>query len=143
MPEKADLLRRAYEAFHAGEFERAIKGLAEEIRWQMPSTDGLPATGVFQGRDEVRWMFERIHAGFGDGMNARPVEYLEADDAVVALGNLEGSPNGNYFRVPYSTVWRFNEEGLPCRALTIFDTAVVRDALEREPTPPPPGYTRT
>ena len=142
MPGNSDLLRQAYEAFHAGEFARAVEDFAEEIRWQMPSTDGLPATGLFHGRDEVRWMFERIHAAFGDGMNARPLEYLEVDDTVVALGNLEGSPNGNYFRVPYSTIWRFNQEVLPIRALTIFDTAVVRDALAREPTRPPRGYTR-
>ena len=88
-------------------------------------------------------MFERIYTSFGESMNARPLEYFEVDDSVVALGDLEGSPNGNHFRVPYTTVWRFNPEGEPSRALTIFDTAVVRDALAREPASAPPGRTRS
>ena len=133
---------RAYDAFHAGDFERALESFADEIRWQMPTAEGLPAPGMFYGKDEIRWMFERIHAAFGETMSARPVEALEADGAVVLLGNLEGSPNGNDFRVPYTTVWRFNEDGLPNRALTIFDTALVRDALTSEPRDPRPGRQR-
>ena len=138
MPETVSLLRRAYEGFHRGDFETALDEFADDIRWYMPSAEGLPATGVFHGKDEVRWMFSQMRLTFGDDMDARPVEFIDGGDAVVAIGNLVGEGNGRSFRVPYATIWRFNDSGLPNRAMTLFDTAVVRDALSSEPPPPPP-----
>ena len=138
MPDKPTILRRAYEGFHKGDLERALEEFADDIRWYMPAAEALPAAGVFHGKDEVRWMFSQIRAGFGDDMDARPVEFVESGDTVVAIGNLSGGGERARFRVPYATIWRFDRQGRPNRAMTMFDTAVVRDALNGGPPEPPP-----
>jgi ketosteroid isomerase-like protein len=132
VPHRTGLLTRAYEAFHRGDLEHALEAFADDIRWSMPAADGLPAAGVFHGKDEIRWMFAQIRRAYGDRMNARPVEFVEDGRTVVAIGHLEGGPQDNGFRVPYTTIWRFNDDDVPNRAMTLFDTAVVRDALRRE-----------
>lgn len=141
MPDKSAVLARAYEAFHAGDLGRALEGFAADIRWAMPAAEGLPASGLFYGKDEVRWMLGQVRAAYGQQMNGRPTEFVESEDTVVALGHLEGGPEGREFRVPYATVWRFDEDGVPTRATTMFDTALVRDRLTTEPPPgdPPSG----
>jgi ketosteroid isomerase-like protein len=138
VPDLTGLLQRAYEAFHVGDFERAVEGLADDIRWHMPASEGLPASGLFYGKDEVRWMFAQIRGAFGDHMSARPAEFVESGSTVVVLGNLEGGRPGCEFCVPYATVWRFDEDGVPHRATTMFDTALVRDRLGEEPQGDPP-----
>ena len=134
MPDKISVLRRAYEGFRFGDFQRGLEEFAEDIRWYMPAAEGLPASGSFHGRDEVRWMWGQIRSAYGEDMNARPVEFLESGDTVVVIGHLEGGQGERPFRVPYSTIWRFNDRGKPNRAMTLYDTATVRDALRAEQT---------
>lgn len=135
MPERVSLLRRAYEGFHRGDFTGALEEFAEDIQWYMPAADGLPAAGAFHGKDEIRWMFSQIKAAFGD-MDARPVEFISAGETIVAVGHLSGQGARADFRVPYATIWRFDRQGRPYRAMTLFDTAIVRDALTEEPPRP-------
>jgi ketosteroid isomerase-like protein len=129
VPDGVDALRRAYEALHDGDLERGLEELAADVRWAMPAADGLPVRGVFHRRDEVRWMWIQLRAAYGDEVSARPVEFVGSEGTVVVIGDFEGGRDGSRFRVPYSTVWRFNELGQPHRAVTLFDTAFVRDAL--------------
>jgi ketosteroid isomerase-like protein len=136
--DKVSLLRRSYEGLQRGDFETATVEFADDIRWYMPAAEGLPAAGVFHGKDEVRWMFSQIRSEFGGSMDAQPVEFIDGGATIVVMGNLAGEGNGGSFRVPYATIWRFNAEERPYRAMTFFDTAVVRDALNGGPPPPPP-----
>jgi ketosteroid isomerase-like protein len=126
-----DRLRQGYEAIAEGDIEGALEYFADDIQWEMPTAEGLPEKGSFYGKDEIAWMFRQMDAAYGEGLQVVPTEFVASGDTVVALGYYEGSPNGNGFKVPYCTVCRFTD-GQIFRARTIFDTAVVIEALSRD-----------
>jgi ketosteroid isomerase-like protein len=123
-----DRLKQGYEALARGDIEQLLEYFADDIRWEMPAAEGLPEKGSFTGKDEISWMFRQIGAAYGDGLRVVPVEFIASGETVVVLGHYEGSPRGNSFRVPFITVCRFMD-GEVRRAQTIFDTAVVIEAL--------------
>jgi ketosteroid isomerase-like protein len=128
MAGNADVLKRGYEAFGNGDLEGAMQDFADDIRWEGPNADGLPDSGVFNGKDEVAQMFQRVVETYGQDLSVTPDEFHEDGDTVIVLGHLAGSPNGNRFKVPYAHVWRF-EGGKASRMQALFDTAVVKEAI--------------
>jgi ketosteroid isomerase-like protein len=75
-------------------------------------------------------MFRQRVGAYGDALRIVPTEFIASGDTVVVLGDYEGNPNGNQFKVPYCTVCRF-AAGEVSRLQTLFDTAVVMAALGR------------
>jgi hypothetical protein len=126
-----DRLKQGYQALAERDIERVLDVFADDIKWEMPAAEGLPEKGSFYGKDEIAWMFRQRETAYGDGLQVEPTEFIASGDTVVVLGFYEGSPNGNRFRVPYCTVCRF-ADGEVRRAQTIFDTAVVIEALGRD-----------
>ena len=128
MGEYADALQRAYGLFGEREIDAAMDVFAEDVRWHGPIAQGLPDSGTFHGKHEVRWMFVHIRRTYGDDMVVSADEIVEDGDTAVVLGHLEAAPNGNRIKVPYAHVWRF-EGGQGKRVHALFDTAAVMAAL--------------
>jgi uncharacterized protein len=128
MAANADVLKRGYDAFGKGDLEGAMADFADDIRWEGPNADGLPDAGTFNGKDEVQQMFGRLPDAYGQDLSVTPDEMIEEGDTVVVLGHLEAAPKGNHVKVPYAHIWRF-EDGKAKRVQTLFDTAVVKEAL--------------
>jgi ketosteroid isomerase-like protein len=128
LEENAERLRRGYAAFAEGDLETATEFFAEDIRWEGPRTNGLPDSGVFHGRDEVRWMFKHVAQTFGEETRVIPDEFVQDGATIVVLGHMDASPGGTPLQVPWVHVWRFEDDSAT-RVLTLTDTAMVRDAL--------------
>ena len=129
MEEHADQLRRGYAAFAQGDLDGAMELFADDIRWQGPRIDGLPDSGTFNGKDEVRWMFKHLVETYGPDLRVAPDEFIADGRTIVVLGHMEARPGGSHLKVPWVHVWKF-EDGSAARVLTLTDTALVRDALQ-------------
>jgi uncharacterized protein len=81
------IVRRAYEAFNRGDFDRALDFLAPEVEWQMPSN--LPDAGVWRGRDQVIAKMTDFFDVF-DELQVQVEELIAADDRVVAFVRYKG-----------------------------------------------------
>ena len=130
MEENAHLLRRGYAAFAEGDLERAMDFFADDIRWQGPRSNGLPDSGSFHGKDEVRWMFRHLVETYGPDLVVSPDEFIQDDRTVVVLGHIEAAPGGVRVKAPWVHVWKF-ENGSAARVIALTDTALIRDALSR------------
>jgi ketosteroid isomerase-like protein len=131
MDDNAEMLRRGYAAFAEGDLEAAMGFLADDIQWQGPRSNGLPDSGDFHGKDEVRWMFKHLVQTYGEDLRVVPDEFVREDQTIVVLGHMEASPRGTALKVPWVHVWKF-QDGSAARVLTLTDTALVRDALATE-----------
>jgi uncharacterized protein len=81
------LVRRAYEAFNRGDFDRAAELLAPDVEWQTPPN--LPEPGVWRGPDEVKQRMGELLEVF-DEFQVKVIELIDADDRVVALVRYKG-----------------------------------------------------
>jgi len=128
LEQNAELLRRGYAAFAAGDLEGAMEFFADDIRWQGPRTHGLPDSGAFHGKAEVAWMFKHLAQTYGEDMRVVPDEFIQERDTIVVLGHLEAAPRGVRIKVPWVHVWRFDGHSA-ARVQTLTDTALVKEAL--------------
>jgi ketosteroid isomerase-like protein len=78
---KADLelLRGAWKAFAAGDFDAATEALDPQVRWY--AADEPDASGTCHNRDDARAFIERAAA---DGVSAELLEVREVGDRLVA-----------------------------------------------------------
>jgi ketosteroid isomerase-like protein len=129
LDENGEQLRQGYEAFARGDVEAALEFFAEDIRWQGPSTDGLPDSGMFHGRAEVGWMLRQLLRAFGEELRIRPDEFVEDGRTVVVLGHLEATPEDADLHVPWAHIWRFEERRPAAHVMTLTDTALMRESL--------------
>jgi uncharacterized protein len=85
--ENVDIVRRAYEAFNAGDPETAMALLDPEVEWTLPAH--FPDAETWRGR-------ERVVAGLGtlsdawESIDVDVQELIDAGDRVVALVHIKG-----------------------------------------------------
>lgn len=109
----ADRIREGIEAYNAGEFERLLESLAEDVEWKR--VDGLPDEGgTIHGHDAVRELF-RPEAWARQRFE--PLEIVEAGDTVLVHGlfHAQGAGSGIELDVDTYVVYRFREDGLAHR----------------------------
>ena len=109
----ADRIGAAIEAYNAGEFERFLETLAEDVEWKR--VDGLPDEGgTIYGRDAVRELF-RPEAWARQRFE--PLQIVEEGDTVLVHGlfHAEGAGSGIVLGVETYAVYRFNADGLAHR----------------------------
>ena len=77
----------------------------ENVDWEL--ADGFPADGHYHGRQAVfaEW-WPKLAAQF-DAWKATPEEFLDAGEAIIALGHYSGraKATGRTFNVPFAHVW--------------------------------------
>ena len=106
-----DLIRAIYDAFAAGDVAGVVARMSPDIVWNeaenFPYADGNP----YRGPDAI---LGGIFARFGvewDGFAARPEEFLDAGDTVVALGRYGGTfkATGRTQHAQMAHVWRVED----------------------------------
>lgn len=83
-----DVVRRIYEAWNAGDLDRAFELIGEDAELSVPP--GFPESGTYRGRAAIRrWMEEGVLSVLAD-VRADPQELREAGDEVVAFIRYSG-----------------------------------------------------
>ena len=125
----ADVVRRSYAAFDAGDLDGALAPFHPEVEWHQ--AQGLPHGGVYHGLAAVRAaVFDPIAREWWSSFTAAPETVLEAGDDVVALGRYRGVArrSGRELDVPFAHVWSF-ADGRVVRFRQYVDTQGWNDAL--------------
>jgi ketosteroid isomerase-like protein len=84
--ENTQIVRQAYASFKSGDIEALLGLLSDDIKWQLPETEGVPFAGQRQGREQVAQFF----ATLADAQEVRqfePGEFVAQGEKVVALGH--------------------------------------------------------
>ena len=85
--ENVELVRRAYDAWNARDFEAAAQLLSPDIEWRLPPN--LPDTETWRSRAEVERGLETFMESWEE-LRADVRELLDAGDQVVALVQFQG-----------------------------------------------------
>src|SRR3712207_2535721 len=84
----ADVVRKAFEAFNAGDAE-TLKGLiAEDAVWHWPGQ--APVCGVHKGREAIFAVFGQV-AELCPNYQSQLIDLLAGDERVVAIARATGS----------------------------------------------------
>ncbi|MFL5865517.1 MAG: nuclear transport factor 2 family protein [Thermoleophilaceae bacterium] len=85
--ENVELVRRAYEAWNAGNFDAASELLSPEMEWQMPPN--LPESDTWRSKAEVQRGLEDFMESWKE-LRAEVQDLIDAGDRVVALVRFRG-----------------------------------------------------
>ena len=85
--ENVELVRRAYEAWNAGNFDAASELLSPEMEWQMPPN--LPESDTWRSKAEVQRGLEDFMESWKE-LRAEVQELIDAGERVVALVRFRG-----------------------------------------------------
>ena len=128
MSENSDALKRGYEAFNQGDMDTVAELYEDDVRWEGPNTEGLPMSGVNEGKDSVLQALGRIGEDF-EKFEVSPDELVEQGDTIVVLSHLDGrTKSGNDVKLPGVEVWRMSG-GKAQRVQSLVDTAEIKQAL--------------
>ena len=128
MSENSDALKRGYEAFNKGDIDTVKEIFDEDIRWEGPNTEGLPMSGVNEGRDAVLQALGSIGEQF-ERFDVTPDEMIEDGDTIVVLSHLDAKTrSGKEVKAPGAEVWRMSG-GKANRVQSLADTAELKEAL--------------
>jgi uncharacterized protein len=85
--ENVEIVRRAYEAWNAGDFDAAAELLSAGMEWQMPPN--LPETDTWRSKAEVERGLENFMESWKE-LRAEVQDLIDAGDRVVALVRFRG-----------------------------------------------------
>src|SRR4051794_5142452 len=124
----ADILRRGYAAFAAGDLPQVLAVLNDDIEWTEPA--GFVYGGTFTGVDAVvQNIFARL-ASEWDTYLVEPDMFICEGDQVAALGWLSGTykATGIAFRARFVHWWTMTD-GRASRFEAIADTVKIAEAV--------------
>jgi len=128
--ESADVVRRFFDAFNAGDIDAAFAKLSPDIQWtNYGAEEKIPFAGSFHGHAGVKAFFDRV------GKSIRIIEMTArslfgAGDQVFGRG-VEHSASlatGREYRVEWAHVYQMRD-GLMMRFEEFIGTAAVADCL--------------
>jgi len=122
------LIESLYKAFAQGDVPTVLGAFAEDISWT--DAEGFPTGGTYSGANAiVQGVFMPLVTEW-DGFAVRPSEFLDAGDAIIALGNYSGTykATGKAMTAPFAHVWRLRD-GKVYKFDQFTDTLVVSRAL--------------
>jgi ketosteroid isomerase-like protein len=124
-----EILRSAYGAFAKGDIPAVLAIFDPKIEWT--EAEGFPYGGTYIGPDAVlKNVFMKLGTEW-DGYSAKPTEYIDAGERVVALGQYSGSykATGKSFKADFAHVWAFRN-GKVVKFVQYTDTVLVQKALK-------------
>jgi len=128
MSQNTDALKRGYDAFNSGDVETVSSMFTDDARWEGPNADGVPMSGVHEGKQAVLQALGQIGQMF-ETFRVSPDEMIEHGDTVVVLQHSEArTRNGNEIKLPGCEVWRMSD-GKGRRVQSLADTAEIKRAL--------------
>jgi ketosteroid isomerase-like protein len=102
----AELLRKAYEDFAAGDVPAVLAIFSEDVTFRIPGRN--PVSGEYTGHDEVTGFFQSL-AERSNGTFSIDVKDILAngDDTVVVLVTHDAQGDARELAMPAVHVWRF------------------------------------
>ncbi len=129
MSQNSDALKRGYDAFNSDDIDTVSEIFADDIHREGPNTEGVPMSGVNEGKDTVLQALGQISESFEE-FRASPDEMVEEGDTIVVLSHLEAkTTSGKELQLPGVEVWRMSD-GVATRVQSLLDTAEIKKALE-------------
>ena len=123
-----EIIENLYRSFAAGDVPAVLNSFAEDIEWT--EAEGFPYGGVYRGGGEIlENVFMKIATEW-EGFSVVPDEFLDAGDAIVALGHYSGKYNqtGKSMRVPFAHVWQLRDAKI-AKFVQYTDTLKVSEVL--------------
>jgi ketosteroid isomerase-like protein len=102
-----DILRRAYDAFAAGDVATVLGLFSPDITWHVPGRS--PLSGDYKGHDEVVGFFTKSLELSGGTLRVEVDELIGAAETVVALTTISAQRNGENWSSPEVHVWRVRD----------------------------------
>jgi len=134
---RIEVVRRFYDAVERSDLAGVLSCLAENVVWHGPSPL-VPAGRVYHGLSDLksRWLgdFLEIYPEYW----ARPKEYVESEDLVIAIGEHGARISGVLTAMPMAHIWRVHG-GKIVGARFFTDTAGMIEALNRSAFPVTPS----
>lgn len=128
MSENADVIKRGYEAFNRGDGASLSEVFADDVRWEGPNAEGVPMSGVHEGKDAVLQALGQIGERF-ETFHVSPDELVEEGETIVVLSHLEAkSQSGHEVKLPGVEIFRLSG-GKITRVQSVSDTAELQKAL--------------
>jgi ketosteroid isomerase-like protein len=128
MSENSDALKRGYEAFNSGDPEALAALYEDDVRWEGPNTQGIPMSGVHEGKEAVLGALASIANDF-EAFHVSADEMVEQGDTIVVLSHIEGrTKSGRDLKTPGVEIYRMSG-GKVTRVQTLVDTAEMKNAL--------------
>jgi uncharacterized protein len=128
MSQNTDALKRGYDAFNSGDADTLADLYQDDARWEGPNTEGVPMSGVHEGKDAILEALRSAGEAFEE-IRVSPDEMVEEGDTVVVLSHIEGKTNsGNQVKLPGIEVWRM-KDGKAERVQSLVDTAEMKKVL--------------
>ncbi|MFJ4283614.1 nuclear transport factor 2 family protein [Streptomyces massasporeus] len=125
-----ELIKRAYQAFHARDVGALLETLDPQVEWVHP--DGMAVYGLGgtkRGHAGVQEFLAHVPTVLG-GMRLEPAEFVAADDRVVVFGVREvTSVRGATETLPFIHSWTLRE-GVAVRMEDVFDTVLFHRLIE-------------
>lgn len=103
-----EVARGLYDAFGRGDLDAVRAAMAADVRWIEP--ESLPY-GTQVGFDAILQNVLAVAVSEIEGFGARPEQWIDGGDAVVALGHYEGRSiaTGRDLDVSFAHVLRFDD----------------------------------
>jgi ketosteroid isomerase-like protein len=116
----AELLRRGYEDFVAGDVPAVLAIFAEDISWKIPGHN--PVAGDYTGHDEVMGFFQKLGEGSNGTFTITVQDILDNDDGtVVALVTHLAQRDDVELETPAVHVWQVDDGICTSHVSYVFD----------------------
>ena len=107
--ERAEIVKRMWTAWCAGDLESALGSMADDITWTIPGNRNV--SGRHQGKDQMRQLFAEVHGLFPSGLQVDYHKLHTAPDSVTAEMTIKGPAfNGRHYENAYCIVFDISED---------------------------------
>ena len=102
--ERAEIVKKMWTAWCAGDLETAIGAMVDDITWTIPGDRDV--SGRRQGKDQMRQLFVEVHGLFPNGLQVDYHRLHTATDSVTAEMTIKGPAfNGKHYENAYCIVF--------------------------------------
>ena len=111
MGENADLARRLYDAFAAGDVPAVLGAMDPQIEWHEAESNPYDPGGPFVGPDAItQGLFMKLATEWDD-FRVHPKEFHDTSDGVVVEGRYTGvyKPTGKSMDAQFAHVWKLRD----------------------------------
>jgi uncharacterized protein len=129
MKSNLEIVQAGYNSFLQGNIEGILDLLNDDITWELPSSAGVPFSGVFSGKKGVLDFFQQIAAN-NEFHEFNVTDFIADGDKVVALGSLKATSKttGKTSSNKWAHFWQL-KDGKVIRHYEYADTAEIKKAF--------------
>lgn len=123
--ERAEIVRRMWTAWCAGDLETALAAMADDITWTIPGNRDV--SGRRQGKDQMRQLFAEVRGLFPNGLQVDYDKLHTAADSVIAEMTIKGPAfNGRHYENAYCIVFDITKDKIQSGRVYVDMTEVAK-----------------